>query len=83
MRVHYSMDHAIQDTEVGHNHGLLVAADGTEVGMEQLMSVECGMEAETDVLQDHMEEGDVHRQEHLAAQVADNKVFGDADLFVV
>ncbi len=52
--VHYSMDHAIQDMQVGHSHDLLVAGDvPEEVGMEHLMFVECGTEVEADV-KEHM-----------------------------
>lgn len=82
--VHHSMDHAIQGMQVGHTHGLPVAADGPEgVGKRQLMLVEFGMEVADDVV-DHMGEGDEHehRQELVAAQIADNKVFEDENLFV-
>ena len=79
---HYSMDHAIQDMQVGHT--LLVPADEPDgVGMERQKLVECGMEAEADALLNHMREGDVRRKKPEAAQVVDNKVFGDEDLFVV
>lgn len=80
-RVHCSMDHAIRDMQVGHTHGLLVAAGGPGgEGMEQLMLVEFGMEVEAD---DHMGEGDDHRQEQVAAQQTGSKVFGDEkDSFV-
>jgi hypothetical protein len=84
--VHCSMDHAIRDTQVGHNHGLVeaAAADGPEgVGTEKMMLVEFGMEVEADDVQSHMGEGPDHRQELVAAQVAaDNKVLVDEDLFV-
>lgn len=75
-----SMDHAIQDMLVGHTHGLPVVADEPEgVGMGHLMLVECGMEVEAGDVQDHhMGEGhDGHREELVAAQLADSKVFGD------
>jgi len=73
--VHCSTDHAIRDMQVGHTHGLLAAADGPErEGMEELMLVELGMEVEAD---DHMGDGDDHRQEQVAARQADNKVLGD------
>ncbi|KAL1341545.1 hypothetical protein AAHE18_09G095000 [Arachis hypogaea] len=74
--------HAIQDMQVGHT--LLVPADEPDgVGMERQMLVECGMEVEADALLNHMREGDVCRKKPEAAQVVDNKVFGDEDLFVV
>lgn len=81
--VHCSMDHAIQDMLVGHTRGLPVAADEPEgVGMGHLTSAECGMEVEAGDVQDHHKEGgDGHREELVAAQLADNKVFGDEDLF--
>lgn len=79
---HYSMDHAIQDMQVGHT--LLVPADEPDgVGMEGQMLVECGMEVEADALLNHTREGAVRRKKPEAAQVVDNKVFGDEDLFVV
>ena len=83
--VHYcSMDHAIQDRQVDHNHGLLVAAaDGPEgVGTEQLMLAGFGMEAEADDVNGHMMEGDEHMKKLVVAQMADNKDSGDEDLFV-
>lgn len=83
VHVHCSMDHAIQDTQVGRNHGLRVVADGPEgVGTGKLMLVEFGMEVEVDDVKGHMgEEGD-HMKELVAAQMADSKVFVDEDLFV-
>lgn len=50
---HYSMDHAIQDRRVGHNHGL-VADEGPEGDMERLVGAECGTEKVVEV-QNHME----------------------------
>lgn len=85
VHVHCSMDHAIQDTRVGHTRGLPEAADGPEgVGMGRLMLVEFGTEVEADDVQDHdyMGEGHENRHELVAAQMADNKVFGDEDQFV-
>lgn len=80
---HCSIDHAIRDTQVVHNHGLVVAADGPEeVGMGKLMMVEFGMEEEADDVTNHMEVGGDHKKELVAAQIADSKVFGDEDLFV-
>lgn len=82
VRVHYNMEPAILDMQVGHTRGLPVAAGGTEkMGMEQLLWVECGKEEEADA-QNHMgEEGD-HSHPLVAAPVTDNKVFGDDDPFV-
>lgn len=73
---HYSMGHAIQDMQVGHSHGLLVAGGD----MEQLIGVACGMEKEADV-QNHME-GVEHTQLLMAVRVkvADNIQFGDENL---
>lgn len=81
---HCSIDHAIRDMQADHNHGLVVAAaDGPEeVGMGQLLLGESGMEEEADDVTNHMEEEGDHRKELVAAQIADNKVFGDEDLFV-
>lgn len=82
---HYSKDHAILDMLAGHTHGFPVAAGEPErVGMEQLMMVECGMEVEADDVQDHHigEVHDDHREQLVAAQLADNKVLVDEDLFV-
>jgi len=70
----------------GHSHDLAVAAGEPEgVGMEQLMMVECGMEVEADDVQEHHmgEVHDGHREQLVAAQLADNKVAVDEeDLFV-
>ncbi|XLS94132.1 hypothetical protein HN51_070140 [Arachis hypogaea] len=38
---------------------------------------------EADALLNYMREGDVRRKKPEAAQVVDNKVFGDEDLFVM
>ncbi|WVY98054.1 hypothetical protein V8G54_030205 [Vigna mungo] len=83
--VYYSRDHAILDMLAGHTHGFPVAAGEPEgVGMEQLMMVECGMEVEADGAQDHHmgEVHDGHREQLVAAQLADNKVLVAEDLFV-
>lgn len=86
--VYYSTDHAILDMLAGHTHGfpvVVAAGEPDGVGMEQLMMVECGMEVEADDgVQEHHtgKVHDGHREQLVAAQLADNKVLADEDLFV-
>lgn len=86
MHARYNKDHAIQDMQVGHSHGLLVeAAEGLEKeDMELLMCVECGMvEEDDDDEQNHMEKGVEHTQPVplVAARVADNTAFAVDRIF--